>query len=453
MNQQGEPLKKSNKFKDVCYSFGNFSGGIVSYAMGAWYMYFYVDKLGLSTLHYSYAMIIYGIWNAVNDPMMGILSDKTVSRWGRRKPYMMFGAVPLGLSLILLFSPPQNFVSSETALFIYFVIAICLFDTFFTMTMLTWSAVLPEMYIDEANRARVNVYSQILGVLGAMVATLGVQPIINLWGYRAMSVIFAVIGIATMLMSAWGVRENKQLAGTKSLSVAESFRATFASKAFVVCVISVLLVETGKVFCTATIAFYSSYVMQNNLGVTIIMGVMFVSSMIFAPVVSLLCRRVGTKYTYIITTAVFALACMGYLFAPNVYAAAAISAAVGFGVSGIMIMPNMLYAEIIDEDQIKTGVRREGAFYGMNALVMRLSVIVHGFVSAFVLNSSGYDNMLDTQPESALWGIRLLMGGLPMIFVALAIVVLFFYPLDKQRLAEVQKKVREMNGISKELAE
>lgn len=442
------PLPKGQKWKDICYSFGNFSGGIVSYAMGSWYMYFYVDQLGLSTKYYGYAMVVYGIWNAINDPLMGVLSDKTVSRWGRRKPYMLFGAVPLGLSLVLLFSPPQAVVSSSVALFIYFIIALCLFDTFFTMTMLTWSAVLPEMYLDERNRARVNVYSQILGVLGAMIATVGVQPIINTLGYTAMAVLFGAIGIATILMSAWGVRENNTQAGKTSLGFFESFKATFTNKAFLICVASVLLVEVGKVFCTATMPFYSNYVMHSDLGVTIIMGVMFVSSMVFAPLVSLLCNKVGAKNTYIVTTLVFALACAGYLFAPNIIVAAALSAVVGFGVSGIMIMPNMLFAEIIDEDQVITGVRREGAFYGMNALVMRLSVIIHGFLSVLVLDNTGYNSSLAAQPDSAVWGIRLLMGGLPMVFIVLAIVVLFFYPINKQRLAEVQQKVREMNEQS-----
>lgn len=446
MRKKGQALSAGQKWKDVCYSFGNFSGGIVSYAMGSWYMYFYVDKLGLPTRYYSYAMIVYGIWNAINDPMMGIISDKTKSRWGRRKPYMMFGAVPLGLSLVMLFAPPQAVLSQEMSLLIYFVAALCLFDTFFTMTMLTWSAVLPEMYLDERNRGRVNVYSQILGVLGAMLATLGVQPIINSFGYGVMAVIFAVIGIATMLMSAWGVRENKVHMEKKSLTVVESFKATFSSKSFVICVISILLVEIGKVFCTATMPFYSDYVMENDLGVTIIMGVMFVSSMAFAPLVSYICNRVGAKTTYIITTAVFALACVGYMFAPNIIFAAFISAIVGFGVSGIMIMPNMLYAEIIDEDQVNTGVRREGAFYGINALIMRLSVIVHGALSAFVLERSGYLSTLEVQPESAVFGIRLLMGGLPVVFIILAVVVLIFYPIDKERLAEVQQKVREMNA-------
>jgi len=420
------------KKKDIFYAFGNFSGGIVSYAMGSWYMFFYVDTLGLATKYYSIAMVIYGIWNAINDPLMGIISDKTKSRWGRRRPYMLFGAVPLGLALMLMFSPPQSVLATQEGLFLFFVLTLCIFDTFFTMTMLAWSAVLPEMYSDETNRARVNVYAQILGVLGAMLATVGVQPLVNAFGFSIMSVIFGVIGIITMLMSGWGAREEKQNMEAGALSAVESFKATFTNKAFLICVTSVLLVEIGKVICTSTIAFYSEYVMHNDLGVTIIMGALFISSMIFAPLVSWMCKRWGVKNTYIITTAIFATAGLGFLIAPNIIVAAVVAAVAGIGVGGIMIMPNMLYAEIIDDDQKRTGVRREGAFFGMNALVMRLSVVVQGFMSALVLDGFGYDSSAATQTAEAVKGIRVLMGLIPLVFVILAVIVLLFYPLNRK---------------------
>ena len=113
---------KLQKRNDIFYALGNFSGGLVSYVMGSWYMYFYVDHLGLATRYYSIAMVIYGIWNAINDPIMGIVSDKTKSRWGRRKPYMLFGAVPLGLALVLMFSPPEAILATQESLFFFFVL-------------------------------------------------------------------------------------------------------------------------------------------------------------------------------------------------------------------------------------------------------------------------------------------------------------------------------------------
>ncbi len=439
---------KNNRLKDIFYSFGNFSGGIVNYAMTTWFVFFYVDHLKLDAYYYGIAMVIYGIWNAINDPLMGIISDKTVSRWGRRKPYMMFGAVPLGLALVFLFSPPAVVATSQVGLFIYFVASICIYDTFFTMTMLTWSAVLPEMYLEESERARVNVYSQILGVLGAMIATVAAEPVINAFGYTGMAVIFGIVGIITMLMSASGVREREVNTKAGSLSVKENFIETFKNKAFVICVTSVLLVEIGKAICTASIAFYSKYAIRHDLGVMIIMGTMFASSMIFAPLVSAMCKRLGAKNTYILSTAIFALAALGYLFAPNIIVAVIVSVAAGIGVSGVMIMPNMLFAEIIDDDHVRTGVRREGSFYGMNALVMRLSIVIQGLLTAFIWKQTGYVEGAATQTASAVFGIRSLMGLVPLVFAIIAILVLFFYPIDKKRLAEVQQKVKEMQADS-----
>jgi len=274
--------------------------------------------------------------------------------------------------------------------------------------------------------------------LGAMIATVAVQPVVNAVGYSVMSIIFGVIGIITMFMSGFGAWEKQEYMEAGSLGVVESFKATFTNKAFLICVTSVLLVEIGKVICTSTIAFYSEYVMHNDLGVTIIMGALFISSMIFAPLVSALCRKLGAKNTYIITTAIFATAGLGFLIAPNIIVAAAVAAIAGIGVSGIMIMPNLLYAEIIDDDQKRTGVRREGAFFGMNALVMRLSVVVQGFMSSLVLDNSGYVAQAAEQTAQAVKGIRILMGLIPLVFVILAVVVLLFYPI--KRSAEATAK-------------
>lgn len=117
----------------------------------------------------------------------------------------------------------------------------------------------------------------------------------------------------------------------------------------------------------------------------------------------------------------------------NIIVAAVVAAIASIGVSGIMIMPNLLYAEIIDDDQRRTDVRREGAFFGMNTLVMRLSVVVQGFASALVLDNFGYVAQAAEQTAEAVKGIRILMGLIPLIFVVLAVVVLFFYPLDNRK--------------------
>jgi GPH family glycoside/pentoside/hexuronide:cation symporter len=215
-------------------------------------------------------------------------------------------------------------------------------------------------------------------------------------------------------------------------------------------VISVLFIETGMTVCTSTIAFYSKYVMRFDLGVTVIMGTLFVSSMVFAPLIGALCRKLGAKNTYILTIGIFAAGAFGFFLAPSIIFAVIAAAASGMGVSGVMIMPNMLYAEVIDDDQVRTGVRREGSFYGMNALVMRLSIVFQGLVTAFVWERSGYIEGAASQSASAVQGIRALMGLTPLAFAVIAVTVLLFYPINKERLAEVQEKVRSMNRETSE---
>ncbi len=438
-------MRNKNRIKDFAFAMGSFSGGLSGYVMGSWYVYFYVDKLGLSLDYFATAMVIYGIWNAINDPLMGILSDRTKSRMGRRKPYMLFGALPLGLSLIFLFWPVDGMFSSQTGMFIYFVMALCLFDTFFTMTMLAWSAVIPEMYLDQKNRARVNTISQILGVVGAILATLLVETITNALGFRIMAILFAVVTILTMMLSAWGVRERGAAEEKTALNLWQSIAATFTNKSFLVCVVSVLLVEIGKVIFQSTMPFYSEYVIKSPLGVTLIMGAVFGSVILFAPLVAFLSNRFGNRNSYIFATIVFSLAAMGFFFAPNIIVAVIVAVIAGFGVAGVMILPNMLYAEIIDEDQIRTGTRRDGTFFGMNALVMRLSVVIQGFVTTAVFTRTGYVAKQVEQTASAVQGIRFLIGLVPLFFAVLAVIVLFFYPINKERLQEIHQKMLEMN--------
>jgi len=260
-----------------------------------------------------------------------------------------------------------------------------------------------------------------------------------------MAAIFAVIGIATMFMSVYGVREKEINVKREPLSFIRNITATFSNKAFVICVIAVLLTELGRSVCTATIAFYSKYVLEFDMGVTVIMGVMFASSMVFAPVVGMVCRKMGAKNSFMLSSLTFAVCTMGFFFAPSIIFAVIIALLAGFGVSGTLIISNLMYAEIIDDDQTRTDVRREGSFFGMNALVMRLSIVMQGLITTFVWAKSGYVEGSETQIASAVTGIRVLMGVVPFVFALLAAGVLVFYPLTKSRLAEIQEKVRLMN--------
>lgn len=438
---------KYQGLKDWAYGLANFSGGIVSYAIGSFYMFFYVDQLGLGAQYYAIAMFIYGVWNAINDPIAGYFSDRTKTRWGRRKPYIMFGAIPLMISFALVFMPPEFVLNNQVSLFIYFLISMCVYDTFFTIVMLNWSAVLPEMYLKESDRSRVGGIAQVLGVIGAVGATVLVQPIVLAYGYGVMSIIFAIIGGITMLLSCYGIRENEANMDIEPLGFKETLVETFKNRSFRICVSSVLIIETAKILIVSSMAFYTSYVLVNDLGVTILMGAMFLSSIIFTPIIIKFCKMFGAKSVLMSAIFVYAVGSLGLFLAPNIVVAAIVALFLGYGVSGTMIVENVLYAQIIDEDQLITGKRREGAYFGINALVMRLSVVFQGFFSAFVLSASGYISGVAIQSASAVFGIRVLMGLAPFVLCVLGALVLRRYPLYGKALEELKTKSDAFNKV------
>ena len=143
-------MSKPNKF---AYSFGAVATALSYQAFSTYIIFFYVDVVKLPPYLAAIAMMIYAVWNAINDPLAGYISDHTRSKWGRRIPYIAFGAIPFGLVYFLLWTPPFWDFTQVTLLFFYFLVFICLFDGFYTFTVLNWASLFPEMFSGLKERA------------------------------------------------------------------------------------------------------------------------------------------------------------------------------------------------------------------------------------------------------------------------------------------------------------
>lgn len=433
-------------WREICYGGGNFTASMFGTIMGTWLSFFYVDTLGFNHESIAVAMIIYSLWNAVNDPLMGFLSDRTRTRWGRRFPYVMFGAIPLAISFIFVFVPPTASLTTPTAQILYYTLSLCVYDFFFTTVLLNWEAVVPDMYAKEKDRSRIIGIAQIADVLGGVVASVAVQPLFVAYGWTAMALVFGILGGIAMLLTLLGIRENPVHRHKESLPFWASFRQTFRSKSFVICVCCVFFVETARLLLMAAAPYYAEYVFPEvESAATLITSVVFVSALLFTPLAIFCSNRIGVKRTYILSLIIFGVIACGFFFTSSFVLVVVLSVLLGAGVTGGLLMPKLLYTEIIDEDQVKTGQRREGAFYGVQAFIIRFASGVQALILSGIMGAFGYVEGAATQPASAATGFKITMSFIPAALAVIGILIITAYPLCGARLEAIKKQSAQMS--------
>lgn len=441
--------KRLPLWREILYGGGNFTASMFGTIIGTWLSFFYIDTLGYNAGAIGVAMVIYSIWNAVNDPLMGYVSDHTRTRMGRRLPYVLFGALPLGLSFIFIFSPPTASLHSPFSQILYYTLSLCVYDFFFTTVLLNWEAVVPDMYAGEKDRSRIIGIAQICDVLGGVVASVAIQPVFEAYGWTAMAVIFGCIGGVVMLLTVFGISENPRHSEAKPLGFMEFFRQTFRNHSFIVCVFSVFFVETARLLLLAVVPYYAKYVFPEvEMAAMVISAVVFVSALVFTPLAIALSNKKGPKTTYIISLIFFAAVACGFFFSRSFPVCVVLSVLLGAGVTGGLLMPKLLYTEIIDEDQTVTGQRREGAYYGIQAFIIRFAAGIQALILSAVMALSGYVEGGAAQTASAATGFRVAISFLPAALILVGALIASRFPLYGERLAEVRRRIAEMEKES-----
>ena len=434
-----------NRKKDFAYSLGSFASSVLGQTVTAFAFFYYVDVLKVPAQRISSIMVMYGVWNAINDPLFGQISDRTRTRWGRRIPYILFLTLPLCIAFALLWMPP--FAAGQTeALSVYYLIVIFLFDGLFTMVVLNWTALFPEMYPSLEDRARVSALRQVLGILGLIVGV-ALPPFLHpLIGWKAMGLAFAALSLVTMYACLYGAKEKPEFSTGSGLGLLAALKATYINKSFMTFVVPAMLVQYTFVALQAAIPFYAKYVLGiQGLSESLLLGTLFVMAIPFALVWVKIIAKVGPKKAMTRSIALFGVFLLGFLFARNFAQAVATCFALSFGLAGVLVLLDILIADVTDEDEVKTGARREGMYFGINGFMIRLGISINAAIMGPVMLRTGYDANLVVQPASALTGFRLLMSLIPMVAIAASLLIFRHYPLDGRPLEDMKSKVAAMH--------
>jgi len=454
INEAARPVKLSLGYK-VVWGIAALGTSLISGVYGAMLTIFYQDYLGVSAKWIAAASLIYAIWNAINDPLFGYITDSTRSKHGRRIPYMRYTAPFLALTFVLVWLAPQG--AGDTTLFIWMLATMLLYDTCYTMIGLVYSALLPEVSESDSERNGLQISSSLFGLLGTLLGFIIpdlVRPKtgdVSFLPFRVAMIVIAVVAMVLIISTTLKVKERREFTPVdKPLPLGQALRYTFTSKSFLVLVSANFMSILMQSLLLGAIFYLADYVMK--ISTMILLACLFIPLIIGVPITTLIRRRLGVVGAQQLLLVIAGIGLTLVAIVPTALIPVCIALA-GFGLSGPQTLTNLLFAQVADEDELRTGVRREGAFFGVNALVTKPAQSVAIALTPFILEATNFVTREQNagvaflnQPESALVGIRAVGGLIPGVAMLLGAIILIWYPLRGEKLAIIQQKVLELHA-------
>lgn len=420
MTGQDVPMSKK-----LLYSVNQLGTNMLWYAFSTVAVFFYVSRLHAPAVSLSTAMIVFGFINAFLNLLAGHVSDRTKSRFGRRIPYIAAAGLPFGLAFFFLFTPPNL---HGTSLVGYFLALTLIFDAAFTFVALNIGSLFPEMYQEARPRAYVAALMQVFGIIGLIVGVALSKSLGMTVGWSIMGGAFGLLAIVTVYLSLAGSFENPIYSEQTAFSLKPAMAATFQNPKFVRYVVASFLIQFCTTLFTTVSSFYTQYVVSvSATESTIFLGGIFIIALPFTFVWARVAIRIGTARATIVSAIWYALAIMGFLVDHNAFMLILNGLVLGIAVSGFLVLLNILLADVIDYDAQGTGRRREGMYLGMNGFIVRLGLSLNYVVMALYFAFSGFNSHHAVQSLKAQWGIRILAGALPVLFIVIALIFLVQY--------------------------
>jgi len=431
----------------LAYSSGSLAAIISYQAFVTFVQFFYIDELKLpAMLVATVGWSIYGVWNAINDPLAGAISDRTRTRWGRRIPYILFCTLPLALTFALIWTPPFKGAGQSNLLFAWFLLFILLFDGLWTVVVLNWTALFPEMYQSLEERAQVSGLRQAFSVIGLLMGAALPPLLYSRFGWGTMGLVIASVTALFFFISLLGSRERPELR-SEAPPLGFALKATLKNRSFLAFAGANILIQFSFLVLQATAPFYAKHVLQASPNQTsVLLATPFVGAMLFLFPWTKIIVRLGPRGALMLACLLFAAPWLAFQVISDFTSALIAVATAAIGLAGLLMLPDIVISDVIDEDELNTGARREGIYFGINGFLIRLAFVLQGWAMGAVLTVTGYDPSLALQKPSAIAGLRLLMSYVPIVGLLGALACLLFYPLHGTRLAQVKEQLAKLHA-------
>ena len=456
-----EEKSEYGKVQKNTFAMGSFTQWFIQTLFGSWVFSYYFVAIGLNVWLIVIAFVCFSVYNSINDPVIGYLSDKFRSdRFGRRKPFIMIGTIPITIIAIILFTPPAIFgISTATydgqiVNFIYVLIVILLYDTAYTCVALPYDSLFPELYTSVEERSEVNTYKQIYSAIGLIIGFLLPGLLIDdltVWtGYVVTGAVASIFVLGSLLVSLkLGVTERKEFTRDhqNEMGFFEGIKYTFKNKAFILYTIMFFCYNYILLLIADIVPLFAKHIfgVENTLLTGILAGLLFIVGIATIVIWKKIDVKHGGRKGYFFSAIAFWVAAIPILFISDIILGFIVVSIMGFGFGGMLYFNYLLIADVVDEDELKTGYRREGTFFGITNFFMRLSGVLMIVTVAIVFQGTSWAEYTPNPAVDTILGLRFLMFGMPSIALLVICIALYFYPFTKEKVDAMKADLAKMH--------
>jgi GPH family glycoside/pentoside/hexuronide:cation symporter len=422
--------------------------------LGLYLLKFATDVVLIAPAVIATILLVARIWDAVSDPLAGYLSDRTVTRWGRRRPWFAVSALPLGLAIVALWSPPEGL--GEAALGAWFAAAVLLYYTAYTCFRVPHMAMGAELSRGYHDRTRVFGVMQVIETVGMLLGALTLFLLEQAEDQRAfargMSVAIAIGTVSFIWTATVRIQERGEFQGRGGASPISAFRDVLSNPHSRLLVAIFFVEQLGFAAVIALLPYISDYVIETPGSTAIYAGSAICAVMVSVPFWVAIARRVGKQRVWFVSLLLKIAVLAGFFTLGSGDFWLLIAGTIGFGVftgAGAVVGPS-LKADVVDWDEARTGERKEGAYFASWNFAQKAAGGIAIWIVGSMLAMTGYvPNVVQT--EDALTGIRLLYSTLPAGLNVAAAVLVYRFSLDEaaHRKARIEAAGRSGASVTK----
>ncbi|MBQ2112196.1 MAG: MFS transporter [Bacteroidales bacterium] len=462
-------------FEKIGYGFGDMSSSMFWKLFSYFLPFFYSNVFGLSLADAGVLMLVTRIWDAVSDPMMGIIADRTKTRWGKYRPYLLFFALPFAVCGVLLFTTPEN----GKTLWAY--ITYILMMTVYTGINVPYGSLLNVMTADSDEKSVLSSYRMFFAYGGSFIALFAWEPLCNMFDKARSVAEDSAGGLASISTSpeAWQkamiviasccfilfvlsfLLTKEHVKSESTVSVGQDLKLLLKNKPWWLLIGAALASNLfNTVRGTTTAYFFADYIQKTVemapqwaflVSAGIFLSIGEIANMVGVVLAVPMSKHLGKKSTYIISMAVLIGLSIAFFFLPatpgGYWSMLVFQVVISIFTGVISPLVWSMYADVADYSELKDGTASTGLIFSSASMAQKFGGAFGGSAVMWMLAAFGYNTVAGAvQTETAILGLRILMSWVPAAVAALSILVVWFYPLTKKKMEGVQAELAVKRG-------